>query len=142
MGFSDFMDSVDALLMGRTTFETVLGFNVPWPYSKPVYVLSTKDNVIPNDYSEKAFQVKGSLNEVLDYIHSNGHFKLYIDGGRTIQSFLEADLIDEMVISRLPILIGGGSPLFGNLPKFLEFELQQTEVLLGHIVKSHYIRKK
>ncbi len=70
-----------------------------------------------------------------------GYKNLYIDGGRTIQNFLRGDLIDEIILTRIPILLGGGSPLFDLLPKEIPFKLKSSEVLLGQMVKSHYVRE-
>lgn len=141
MGFTSFMNSVDALLMGRTTFETVCAFDVPWPYTKPVYVLTSTLKSVPAEYSDKVILVNGDLKSVLNQIHANGHFQLYIDGGRTIQSFFKEDLIDEITITTIPILLGAGAPLFGTLTDRQEFELVRSEVFLDQIVQSHYKRK-
>lgn len=142
MGFVDFMNKVDALVMGRTTFETVCSFDIDWPYSKPVFVLSNKLNEIPEAYRDKAFLVKGTLTEILKEIHEKGFNKLYIDGGTTIRSFLKEDLIDEMVLTTIPVLLGGGSSLFSELPKELNFELIETKTYLNQITQSCYRRKK
>jgi len=142
MGYIEFTSDIDALVMGRTTFETVLGFDVDWPYEKPVFVLSTTLDEIPESHNGKAFLVKGSLVEILSQIHNQGFYRLYIDGGATIQSFLRADLIDELVISTIPVLLGGGSPLFSELPDHLEFELVDTRTYLNQITQTHYKRKR
>lgn len=142
MGFVEFTDGVDALVMGRTTFETVIGFDVPWPYDKPVFVLSNKLKEIPVSHKDKAYLVKGTLTEILEQIHEKGHERLYIDGGTTIRNFLKADLIDEIVLTTIPILLGGGSSLFGELPSELNFELIGTKIFLNQITQNHYKRKK
>lgn len=142
MGYYPFMDRIDALVMGRITFETVLGFNVPWPYEKPVYVLSNSMSKIPQAYEGKAFLIKGTLNEILSQIHKNGHTRLYIDGGNTIQNFLKEDLIDEMIITTIPVLIGGGHPLFGELSDNLTFECVETQRFADAIVQSRFVRKQ
>jgi dihydrofolate reductase len=141
MGYSDFMSGIDALVMGRKTFETVLGFGIEWPYDKPVFVLSNSLNNIPKELEEKVELVKGSLKQILNQIHKKGYYRLYIDGGSTIQSFLNEDLIDEMQITTIPILLGGGAPLFSALPKELNFDLIKTEVFLNQLTQSHYKRK-
>ena len=142
MGYVTFMDSIDALVMGRTTFETVCGFDIEWPYQKPVFVLSTTLTSVPEKYDGKVFLVKGTLIEVLKHIHQKGFSNLYIDGGKTIQSFLKEDLIDEMVITTIPILLGDGFKLFGELKNQLLFECTQTKVLLNAIVQSTFKRKR
>ena len=142
MGYVEFTNGIDALVMGRTTFEMVLGFDVDWPYNKPVFVLSNKLKEIPESHKEKAFLVKGTLTEILDQIHKKGFYRLYIDGGTTIRSFLKEDLIDEMILTTIPILLGGGSSLFSELPNKLKFEMIRTKTYLNQITQNHYIRKK
>ena len=142
MGYVEFTNGIDALVMGRTTFETVIGFDVPWPYNKPVFVLSNKLNEIPESHKEKVFLIKGTLMEILNQIHKKGFHKLYIDGGTTIRSFLKEDLIDEMVLTTIPVLLGGGSSLFTELPNELNFELIETKRYLNQITQNHYKRKK
>ena len=142
MGYVEFTNDIDALVMGRTTFETVCGFDVDWPYNKPVFVLSNMLKEIPESHKEKAFLVKGTLTEILDQIHEKGFYRLYIDGGTTIRNFLKADLIDEMILTTIPILLGGGAPLFSELPNELKFELLGTKTYLNQITQHHYKRKK
>jgi dihydrofolate reductase len=142
MGYMEFKNKIDALVMGRSTFETVLGFDVDWPYDKPVFVLSTKLKEIPKSHQGKAFLIKGNLTEILNQIHEKGFYRLYIDGGTTIRNFLKEDLIDEMVLTTFPILLGGGSSLFSTLPHELKFELIGTKTYLNEITQSHYKRKR
>ena len=142
MGYLEFSNRIDALVMGRKTFETVLGFDVDWPYDKPVFVLSNKLKEIPESHKDKAYLARGTLTQILEQIHQKGHKRLYIDGGTTIRNFLKADLIDEMVLTTIPILLGGGSPLFSKLPNALKFELVETKVFLNQIVQNHYKRKR
>jgi len=142
MGYVEFNNGIDALVMGRITFETVLGFDVEWPYDKPVFVLSNKLKEIPESHKGKAFLVKGSMTEILDQIHEKGLYRLYIDGGTTIRNFLKEDLIDEMVLTTIPILLGGGSSLFSELPNQLNFELIGTKTYLNQVTQNHYKRKK
>ena len=142
MGYVEFTNRIDALVMGRTTFETVLGFDVDWPYDKPVFVLSNKLKEIPESYKDKAFLVKGSLVGILEQIHEKGYERLYIDGGTTIRNFLKEDLIDEMVLTTIPVLLGSGSLLFGELPKELKFELIGTKTFLKQISQRHYKRQR
>lgn len=140
-GYNAFIAGVDALVMGRTTFDTVAGFD-KWYYSKPVFVLSNTLTSLPQGFEDKAELIKGDLNEVIDTLHKRGFNNLYIDGGKTIQHFLEADLIDELIVTKLPILLGDGPALFGWLPGHLEWEHTHTDVYLGQLVQSHYKRKR
>ncbi|CAM1345254.1 dihydrofolate reductase family protein [Tenacibaculum amylolyticum] len=141
-GYLNFIKGIDALVMGRTTYETVLSFDIPWPYNKPVFVLSNKLTEISHSHKEKVFLVKGSLTEVLDQIHKKGFHRLYIDGGTVIQNFLKEDLIDELIISKIPVLLGSGIPLFGELSDKLEFELTGVKTYLTQITQTSYKRKR
>ena len=75
-------------------------------------------------------------------LYKKGFNRLYIDGGTTIRNFLKEDLIDEMVLTRIPILLGGGSSLFSELPNQLNFELIGTKTYINQVTQSHYKRKK
>lgn len=142
MGFTSLMNRIDALVMGRATFETVCSFGIEWPYQKPVFVLSNTMSCIPKSYEHHAELIQGSTLDILRALHQRGFHRLYIDGGKTIQGFLKLDLIDELIISTIPILLGSGIPLFGTIPTALEFELKESKVFLGQIVQRHYIRKR
>ncbi|MEX2964065.1 dihydrofolate reductase family protein [Microbulbifer sp. TYP-18] len=140
-GWAQFIAGIDGLVMGRITFEAVCGFDVEWPYSVPVFVLSNSMSSIPEGYRDKAEVVRGALPDVVKSLNEKGLNNLYIDGGKTIQSFLQADLIDEMIITQIPILLGGGFPLFGELAHPIAFEHVGTKVHLNALVQSHYRRK-
>ncbi|NND31963.1 MAG: dihydrofolate reductase [Saprospiraceae bacterium] len=140
MGYGEFTSRIDALVMGRNSFETVCGFEMDWPYQKPLFVLSNTLNEIPEEFKDKAELVKGTLREILDKIHEKGFHQLYIDGGITIQRFLQEDLIDDMIITIIPILLGGGIPLFGQLSQSLDFECTDTKLYLGKVVQNHFKR--
>lgn len=141
-GWADFLDRIDAIVMGRKTFETVCSFDCPWPYTKPVFVLSNSLSSLPDEYDGKAELIRGSLTDVLATIQAKGYNELYIDGGTTIQNFLKEDLIDEMIVTVLPVLLGGGSPLFGDLAEPMDLEHVKTEVFLNAIVQNHYRRRR
>jgi len=85
--------------------------------------------------------MNGSPHSVLTTLRNSGFTRFYVDGGKTIQSFLKEDLIDELIVTRIPILLGGGVPLFGPLPKQLRFEQVSTEVFGGQLVQSRYVRE-
>ncbi len=140
-GYAKFMSGIDALLMGRKTFDKVLTFG-SWPYSKPVFVLSRSNIKVPKELVGKVEFVNGEPIAVVDQLKEMGHQNLYIDGGVTIQNFLEADLIDEMIITRVPVLLGDGIPLFGKLSQRLKFSHKKTEVLGNTLVKTYYTRRK
>ena len=140
MGYHAFMDRTDAILMGRISFETVLGFGIDWPYAKPVFVWSRRSLTIPDELQEKVFPIQGRTSEVLSQLHALGHRRLYIDGGMTIQSFLKEDLIDEMIITTIPVVLGEGISLFGELHPPTWFSCVQSQIFADAIVQSHYIK--
>ncbi len=86
--------------------------------------------------------MKGELTQIIEDLNSKGMKKLYIDGGVTIQNFLKEDLIDELIISTIPVVLGGGSPLFGDLVSPLDFTLKGVTTYLGEIIQTHYLRKR
>ncbi|SHO59542.1 dihydrofolate reductase family protein [Algoriphagus zhangzhouensis] len=140
MGYHAFMDSIDALVMGRVTYETVLGFGGEWPYSKPVFVLSNTLESIPDYLNEKVFLIHGNPKEILETIHSKGLNRLYIDGGKTIQSFMKEGLINELIITTITILLGSGFSLFGDLNIPIHFELKSSKVYLNQYVQNHFVK--
>lgn len=142
MGYAAFMASVDALIMGRTTFETVCGFDMDWPYDKPVFVLSNSLTTVPEKFIGKAEIVKGPLTKVINKIHAKGYHRLYIDGGKTIQSFLREDLIDELTITIIPTILGGGPTLFANSAVPLDYACVNTQVFLDMVVQNTFVRKR
>ncbi len=128
-GYEEFMATIDALVIGRKTFEKVLTFD-PWPYgSKRVVVLSS----MPIDFSRvvgaAVEQMSGSPSEIVAQLSATGANNLYVDGGITIQRFLFAGLIQRLIITHVPVLIGSGIPLFGSLPH---------DVRLTHIATRHF----
>lgn len=141
-GYSNFMSNIDALVMGRNTYETIVGFDMDWPYTKPVFVLSSTLRRIPEGLQNKVFLTKGSVQDILKEVQEKGYENLYIDGGITINSFLKEDLIDELIITTIPILLGGGTPLFSQFPKSLAFELVDTKTYLNQLVQRKYQRKR
>jgi len=138
-GYAEFMSSIDALVMGRKTFEKVASFEV-WPYDKPVFVLGRSKISVPVELEDKIEIVNETPQILVNNLKARGYQNLYIDGGFTIQSFLVEDLIDEMIITRVPILLGKGVPLFGELRHRLYFKHKKTRILNEMLVQSHYIR--
>ena len=141
-GWAKFLNRIDALIMGRKTFETILSFGGDWPYPKPVFVLSNSIKTIPTSIKSKVQIISGPLNKIITDLNNKGFHNLYIDGGKTIQSFLKEDLIDEIIVTQIPILLGNGIPLFAKLSAPLNFEFIKTEVHLNALVQNHYRRKR
>jgi dihydrofolate reductase len=142
LGWEDFICRVDALVMGRISFESVIGFDVGWPYPVPGIILSSTMKSAPKELADHVTFAQGSPEQIVSRAADLGYANLYIDGGKTIQRFLQADLIDELIVTEIPILLGGGIPLFGGLDQSLMFELVETKVLLNQLVKKHHKRKR
>ena len=137
-GYKAFFNSVDVLVMGRNTYEKVLSFG-EWPYgNKRVIVLSSENIKIPADLSDTLKVRNCKPAELVEELSMAGVKKVYIDGGRTIQSFINADLINELIISRIPILIGQGTPLFGQLAHDIKLCHVETRSFDNGIVQSKY----
>jgi len=127
-GYEAFMESVDALVIGRKTYETVLSFDA-WPYGKkPVFVLSTR-SLVPAPAGAVVEHLSGSPDEIASQLEARGVSHAYVDGGITIQRFLRAGLIQRIIITRVPVLIGDGIPLFG---------VTGRDIPLKHIATRHY----
>ena len=105
-------------------------------------MLSNSLSSIPEKFRDKAELFRGPLNEVLEEIHNRGYDQLYIDGGNTIQSFLKEDLIDELILTTIPILLGGGIPLFSELSQPMEWECVESKLFLEKVAQNRYIRKR
>jgi dihydrofolate reductase len=137
-GYDEFMASVDTLVIGRKTFEAVLALPA-WPYGgKNVVVLSSK----PVDFSGvrgKTIQhMAGSPAAIVATLAAEGAQHVYVDGGITIQRFLRDGLVQRLIITRVPVLIGEGIPLFGSLPQDLRLRHVATQQYKSGLVKSEY----
>ena len=139
--YNEFISRIDAMVIGRGTYEKVLSFP-EWPYEKKVFVLSTSLKQIPGTLNEKATLIAMKPAALLSYLSDKGFSNIYVDGGKVIQSFLKEDLIDELIITRVPELIGTGIPLFGYFDNDLRFEHIKTNIYSDGLVKSHYERKR
>ena len=136
-GYEEFMASVDALVIGRKTYETVLSFK-EWAYAKkPVFVLSTRP-IAPPPPGSVVEGLSGSPAEIVSRLASRGFRHLYVDGGGTIQRFLRAGLIQRLIVTRVPVLIGSGIPLFGPLERDLRLRHIATRSYPSGLVQSEY----
>jgi dihydrofolate reductase len=137
-GYDEFMAEIDALVIGRHTFETVLSFD-HWPYGdKRVVVLSSRAVDLSGVVGGIVEQMAGEPADIVAGLAATGAHRLYVDGGITIQRFLRAGLVDRMTITRVPVLIGEGIPLFGALPHDLALDHVATTAYASGLVKSEY----
>jgi dihydrofolate reductase len=139
--YREFISKIDAVVIGRGTFEKVLPFP-SWPYEKKVFVLSTTIKRVPAKLNRKVTVLSMKPRELLNFLSKEGFSNIYVDGGKVIQGFLKEDCIDELIITKVPVLIGSGIPLFGYLDHDFQFKHIRTKVYSNGLVKSHYKRKR
>jgi dihydrofolate reductase len=135
-GYEEFIATVDAIVTGRRTYEKVLTFGT-WPYTKPVFVLTTSAVAAPPEGAVVEF-LSASPAEVLAQLAVRGFEHIYVDGGITVQRFLNAGLIDRLIVTRVPVLIGSGIPLFGPIDRDVKLRHVATRALATGLVQTEY----
>jgi dihydrofolate reductase len=129
---------IDTLVIGRKTFETVLAYET-WPYDRRrVVVLSSRPLDLSAARRGIVEQMAGDPQEIMSRLAASGAHNVYVDGGITVQRFLSAGLIQRLIITRVPVLIGDGVPLFGVLPCDVRLRHVSTQSYGGGLVKSEY----
>lgn len=137
-GYTEFFATVDVVVMGRRTFEKVLTFG-PWPFKeKRVVVLSSRPVDLSVAGDAPAEHMSGTPDEVVARLEASGAQHAYIDGGVTIQRFLRAGLVQQLIVTRVPVLIGEGIPLFGALPHDIKLRHIATRQFASGLVQSEY----
>ena len=137
-GYDEFMATVDALVIGRKTYETVLAFDT-WPYGKkPVFVLSTR-TLAPAPLGAVVKHMSVAPADIVSQLAAHGIRHIYVDGGITIQRFLQAGLIQRLTITRIPVLLGEGIPLFGPLQRDIALTHVATRQYASGLVQSEYV---
>ena len=136
-GYNEFFASVDAVAIGRKTYEKVLTFG-SWPYGeKPIFVLSTQ-TLAPVPRGAVVERMSGDPAQILSDLASRGVRHVYVDGGITIQRFLRAGLVQRLIVTRVPVLIGDGIPLFGTVPRDIALRHVATRQYASGLVQSEY----
>lgn len=135
-GYDEFIASVDTILMGRNTLEVVL--KLPsWPYSnKRVVVLSHRP--LNLQISKRVERMVGDPVQIVSQLAATGANHVYVDGGLTVQEFLRAGKIDQLTITRVPVLIGDGIPLFGSVAGDIKLRHLATRQYPSGLVTSEY----
>lgn len=142
-GYADFMRDIDALVMGRKTFETVLGFD-PWPYGqRPVWVMSRQPALhIPEALKPTVRHSRACPVGLLQELASKGIRRVYLDGGELIQAFMVEDLVDQLTVTTVPVLLGQGRSLWGPLPGDRALALVASRHWDCGFVQSRYGRRE
>ena len=136
-GYTEFMKGVDALVMGRRTYETVLGFG-SWPYGETPVVVLTHGPPLRVPPGAKVEFMQGEPNAIVGRLAQRGWTGLYVDGGATLTGFLAAGALRRIVVTRIPVLIGSGIPLFGPLAKDVQMRHVRTTAYPSGLVQSEY----
>ncbi len=137
-GYNEFIATVDALVIGRKTFEIVLALP-EWPYgNRQVIVLSSRPLDLSTVREGRVEQMSGSPAEIISALSARRVKHVYVDGGITVQGFLCAGLVQRITITRVPILIGDGISLFGSLPHDIQLRHIATQSYVSGLVKSEY----
>ena len=138
-GYEEFVAGVNGLVMGRGSYETVLSFD-DWPYRKPVVVMSKSlaEVDIPAELEGKVRLTRLEPSELMRELDDEGWRRAYVDGGRLVQSFLREGLIADLTITTVPVLIGSGIRLFGELTEDVRLELVRSQAFGSGLVQSHY----
>lgn len=138
-GFRAFLDTVDVLVMGRRTYEQVLTFS-EWPYpSTPVVVLSSRAVAVAPALAASVETMNASPADVIARLEARGMSHVYVDGGQTVRGFLAADLLDRLILTHVPVLIGSGIRLFGPLTHDIAFIRHTTRAYTNGLVQSEYL---
>ncbi|MCB0482881.1 MAG: dihydrofolate reductase [Flavobacteriales bacterium] len=142
MGFKAFMDSVDCIIMGRKCMEMISNMNLTpeqWFYGDMrIVVLSNTVKEVPDNLKGKVEMYSGDINSLVAALEKEGFKHAYIDGGKTIQSFINLRLIDEIIITKVPVLLGEGIPLFGKTLKDIKLEKAKACAFANDFVQVKY----
>ncbi|HAU1250723.1 TPA: dihydrofolate reductase [Legionella pneumophila] len=137
-GYRSFIATIDTIIMGRYSYEKVITFD-EWPYgSIPVIVLSSKPIQIPEHLRHIITVSNQSPPDLVSELSLQGIQHVYLDGGITIQGFLQNNLVNEMTITVIPVLIGSGRSLFGSLKNDIKLTHQLTTSYPGGFVQIKY----
>lgn len=134
VSYEAFTKDVGCILMGRQTYEVVCGFPGDWPYGQTPVLIATQRALEPKVSTVKA--VKGSISEMVRQAQEAAQGKdVYLDGGQLIRSALDEGLVDELIITQVPKLLGGGVSLFAGLKKAHTLKLVEHHLFGGSMVQ-------
>ena len=142
MGWHSFIESVDCMIMGRKSMDSIASMNLTleqWPYGDMnIIVLSRTVKIPPTSFHSETEMYSGEIAELVKDLDARGYKHAYIDGGETITSFIELGLINEMTITQVPVLLGDGVPLFGNLNRHVSLEKPEVLAFPNDFIQVKY----
>lgn len=133
-GYKRFFEAIDTLVIGRKTYDTVLGFP-EWPYAGKRCVVMTHAPR-PSRHGEE--HVDGDPAALVERLTREGARRIYVDGGTVIRAFLAAGLVTDVTLSIVPVLLGDGVPLFGGAPRESRVELVASRAFPSGLVQVEY----
>jgi len=136
-GYVEFMASVDTLLIGRNTFDVVAKME-SWPYEGKRVVVLSRRPLETSAFTARVEQMSGEPAEIAEKLKASGAKRVYVDGGLTVQAFLRAGLVRDLTITRVPVLIGEGIPLFGPVLEDIPLRHVGTRQYPSGLVTSEY----
>lgn len=138
-GFATFLANIDVIVMGSGSYRTVLGFDA-WPYEKPVVVMSStlSQGDVPAELQGKVEMTGLDPQSLMDEMERRGWTRVYVDGGAIVQSFMRLGLVQDLKLAIVPILIGDGIRLFGDLPADVDLKLTETKGFASGLVEMRY----
>ncbi|MCC2956089.1 dihydrofolate reductase family protein [Massilia sp. IC2-477] len=138
-GYDEFIADKDCIVMGRGSYEKALGFD-PWPYDRPVLVLSRRlaGTAVPAALEGRVSFSDATPQQAMAQLAAQGVRRVYVDGGQLVQSFIRAGLVEDVVLSTVPVLIGAGCPLFGALARDVALALVASRSFPSGLVQSTY----
>jgi len=142
MGMNEYMSTIDCMIMGRKCMDTISSMNLTpqqWPYgSAKIIVLSTTVKEAPANMKGKVKMYSGDLQALVFELENDGFKHAYIDGGTTIQQFINLKLINEITITIAPILLGEGKSLFGKTFKDIKLEEAKAIAFSNDFIQVKY----
>ena len=136
-GYATFIAAVDTIVMGRGTYDKVLTFDA-WPYPGKRVVVLSNHPIAPAPAGADVRHMRGSPREVVEALSAEGATHAYVDGGKTVQGFLDAGLIQRLIVTRVPVLLGEGIPLFGKTARDIPLRHVSTRAFESGFVQSEY----
>lgn len=139
-GYKLFSNSVDTVLIGRMTYQQVLGFDVPWPYTKTKTLVVSRDPNLKIETNNTSVLGNDLKTEIDKLKAEEGKDIWLIGGGKLITSFLDLHFIDVMILCMVPVILGEGIPLFPGKPPETKFKMVKSDTYPTGIVNLTYER--
>jgi dihydrofolate reductase len=137
-GWGDFIGDIGCILMGRNTYDAVEAMDVAWPHKERDTIVATNRPLIAAP--PRVDSAGGTIEELIAMAKRRAAPRhVYIDGGNLIRQALDKELIDELIVTVCPSILGAGSPLFAGAKRRHALRLTAKRELAGGVVQLTYI---